>query len=176
MQVDSIPVQLLDSQQTLQTQNPKYIVSQHDKFLAWKYLCRVASDEVRQSVSPHQLEKYEEKDGIFYSSGRMDQPVDCSSLMFKVEFLRPVALNSSDLVYALAIHLHWFYNHVGVERLMFLLLQIVHVEKVRSLCKAIRKSCVRCKVILKRTMQVEAGKQHSLATQTAPPFSYMQIR
>ena len=175
VQVDSIPVQLLDSQQTLQTQNPKYIVSQHDKFFAWKYLCRVASDEVRQSVSPHQLEKYEEKDGIFYSSGRMDQPVDCSSLMFKVEFLRPVALNSSDLVYALAIHLHWFYNHVGVERLMFLLLQIVHVEKVRSLCKAIRKSCVRCKVILKRTMQVEAGKQHSLATQTAPPFSYMQI-
>ena len=153
--------------------------SDYDFHMAWKYFCKAATKEVIKSTTESQRESYTKgKDGILYSAGRLSDPIKLSSLnplSESLNFVKPVALVTSKLVYALAVHLHWKYFHPGVERLVFLILQVLHVEKVRKLCKYIHKTCARCRYLLKKTIQVQVGKQNELSYTMAPIFYSCQI-
>ena len=153
--------------------------SDYDYFLAWKYICKQTSMEVLKSTSLSQREAYElGEDGILYAVGRLPKPVTLSGsnpLSRDVQFVKPVALVSSKFVYSLAMHLHWLYGHPGVETLVHLVLQAFHVENIRKLCKYIRKTCNRCRFLMKVSIRTEAGSQSQLACVIAPVFFSCQM-
>ena len=153
--------------------------TQYDSFVTWKMICKIATKEVYQGTTESQRESYcTGSDGILYSSGRLPAPVLLSKdnpLYNSFSFVRPVALASSELVYSLIMHLHWQYNHPGVERMVFLTLQTLHVPNVRKVCKYIRKTCNRCRYILKKTLRVEVGRQNQLTFTVAPVFFSAQM-
>ena len=153
--------------------------TQYDSYLAWKYLCRIATKEVLLSTTDKERVMYSMgQDGVLYSSGRLPHPIGLdpnNPITTSFQFLRPVALASSKLVYSILIHLHWTHNHPGVERLVHIVLQVLHVENVRKVCKYIRKTCPRCRYILKKTIKVQVGIQSSLSCMVAPPFFSCQL-
>lgn len=153
--------------------------SDYDYFLAWKYICKQTSMEVLKATSLSQRDAYElGEDGILYAGGRLPKPVTLSRsnpLSRDVQFVKPVALVSSKVVYSLAMHLHWLYGHPGVETLVHFVLQAFHVENIRKLCKYIRKTCNRCRFLMKVSIRTEAGSQSQLACVVAPVFFSCQM-
>ena len=73
------------------------------------------------------------------------------------------------------MHMHCLHNHPGVEKLVLLVLQVIHVERLRTLVKYIRKSCPRCRYILMKEIKIEVSNQHKLAYTSAPPFHSAQM-
>ena len=152
-------------------------LSQYDCFLAWKTICRIATLEVKEVLTKSQRANYEEsEEGILYYGGRLSQLHEIKNTFYeKFQFVRPVALVTSQLTYAVVMHMHWLHNHPGVELLLQMVLQVIYVEKLRTLVKFIRKSCPRCRYLLKKTIKVEVSNQHQLAYSSAPPFYSAQI-
>jgi hypothetical protein len=169
--------------ESLQVSNPLgvkgCVTSQYDMYIAWRLVCKQATVEVKLRSSTIQLEGYElGEDGILYSGGRLSHPTSISKenpLSTTFNFVKPVAMVESSLVYSLVMHLHWQEMHPGVERLVFMTLQILHVPNLRKLVKYIRKTCLRCKYLLKKTLRVEVGNQNKLALKVAPVFSACQM-
>ena len=154
-------------------------LSPYDSYLAFKGLCKIATREVLSSTTASQrLEFVEGDDGILYAAGRIPQTVSLSPenpLKKSFQLAKPVALSTSPLVYSLLVQLHWDLNHPGVEKLVNIATQILHIQNVRKFCKAIRKACIRCRFILKRTLRVEVGKQNEICLSSAPIFFACQL-
>ncbi len=152
-------------------------LSQYDCFLAWKTICRIATLEVKEVLTKSQRANYEEsEEGILSYGGSLSQLHEIKNTFDeKFQFVRPVALVTSQLTYAVVMHMHWLHNHPGVELLLQMVLQVIYVEKLRTLVKFIRKSCPRCRYLLKKTIKVEVSNQHQLAYSSAPPFYSAQI-
>ena len=151
--------------------------SPYDQFLAWKTLCKIGTQEVKATLTNSQKEKYVESDeGILYSGGRLSQLHTVKNTLYeRFQFVKPVILVSSQLTYSIVMHMHWLHNHPGVEQLVLLVLQVIHVERLRTLVKYIRKSCPRCRYILKKEIKIEVSNQHKLAYTSAPPFYSAQM-
>ena len=152
--------------------------SSYDNHLAWKFVCRSATKEVLSKTTESQRNSFRMSDDkILYAGGRLDHSFVTQAKVFLEpdNFTQPVALVKSDLVYALAIHLHWENNHPGVERLIFLVSKVLYVERLRALCKFIRRSCPRCRYLCKRVLKAEIENQSQLSLKSAPPFFVMQI-
>ena len=150
--------------------------SPFDKHQAWKFLIKKATIEYKSLTKGKSHKNLVESDeGILYSGGRMAHPIQSSGLMFRPRFVMPVAHITSDLVYSVVMFLHDSLHHPGTEKLVHAVSQVLYVENLRTICKAIRKSCLRCRYLQKRAMIAESGMQSELAFTPAPPFYSMQI-
>ena len=156
----------------------KVYCSPLDFFLAWRLICKISTIEVKEHFKnqPSKLDKYQEKDGILYSAGRLALPdirVETDPMMHDLNFNQPVFLNSSVITYSLIMYIHWeeeSYAHAGVERTMNFLLKLVHVQNVRKIVKFIRESCTRCRYLLKRHFLPLSCNQAAFSLLRAPPF------
>ncbi len=149
-----------------------------DFFLAWRFVCKIGSLEVKEHFKnqPAKLDKYQEMDGVLYSAGRLAIPdirVETDPMMYNLNFNQPVFLNSSVITYSLIMFIHWeeeSYAHAGVERTMNFLLKLIHVQNVRKIVKFIRESCTRCCFLLKRHFLPLSCNQAAFSLLRAPPF------
>ena len=150
--------------------------------IAWRHLCIQMSQDVRLRSSKQKQEAYiEDPSGILKCGGRLTYPAtevddtEYSSYEFS-SFVAPVGLVDNEVVIALAVYLHWeILPHTGVEQLLNYMLRIVHVEKLRTLIKSIRNSCIRCRILLKKRYLGETGNQSKTCLVRAPPFYSVQI-
>ena len=156
----------------------RVFTSSYDFYLAWKYLCRCATQEVLATTTESQRRTYVlGTDQILYAGGRLDYeiPLQTQNMFEKLNFTHPVALVDSDLAYSVVMHIHWSTQHPGVERLVFLVSQVLFVEKLRTLCKYVRKTCNRCRYLQKKVLQAEVENQSQLSFVSAPPFFSFQM-
>ncbi len=124
------------------------------------------SQDVRLSFSKLKQEAYiEDQSRILKCGGRLTYPAievddtEYSSYEFS-SFVAPVSLVDNEVVIALAVYLHWeILSHTSVEQLLNYMLRIVHVDKLRTLIKSIRNSCIRCRILLKKRYLGETGNQ-----------------
>ena len=139
-------------------------ISNEEMNEASMYFFKKATEEVKHFNSKGRYEKISfEKNGILYYSGRIlptqevtsiqtmtDTMRDLSSLTFCV----PLVEKQSPLAYSIINEVHWHHEsakHSGVETTLRYALKYAYIIEGRDLVKQINKSCVRCKILLKRS-------------------------
>ena len=161
---------------------PELGPSSYEMWTAWTYTCKLLSKEVSNTTSKSKLDSYiRDESEILKSGGRLSYPeldVDNSELAVfeNTSFIAPVALVTNPVIISLALHLHWeILNHPGIELHLGYMLSIVHVERLRTLIKKIRTSCIRCRLLLKKRYIGSTGNQAKSCLVKAPPFYSIQM-
>ena len=151
------------------------------------YFFKKATDEVIHFSTKDKYQKISiEKDGILYYSGRIlpsqeitsvqtmtDAMRDLSSLTFCV----PLVEKQSPLAYSIINEIHWYHEsarHSGVETTLRYTMKYAFIMEGRDLVKQINKSCIRCKILLKRTLDVSMGPISTHSLTIAPAFYVTQ--
>lgn len=127
------------------------------------------------------LDTFVKKDGIYYQAGRLSEenPITDKDLTFKVFFdsssiktVLPVVLSDSDIFFSLVMHIHHrVRKHSGVEITLKEVLTIMYVlNNPRGIIQKIRKNCSKCRMIAKKTLELEMAQHPEERTQIAPPF------
>ena len=154
---------------------------------ALNYFFRKATSEVKHFNSSEKYEKISsEKDGILYYTGRIlqcqeinvittmtDVMRDLSSTMFCV----PLVDKFSPIAYSIINEIHWHHSvakHSGVETVLRYTMTYAYIMEGRDIVKRIRKSCERCRLLLKRTFNVSMGPISSHNLTIAPAFYVSQ--
>ena len=139
------------------------------------------TEMIKKSINKLKLSKYSEIDGVLTFSGRLAQE---NPFRFRdldgVPFLDapmitgpiPVVMAESEVFYAYLMAVHTkIAPHAGtvttmreVSRKMFI------PNGPKRLIKQIRQDCSRCKIILKKTIELEMQKHSFARTMIAPPF------
>ena len=179
-----------------QVKNPQHVVSTSSGYInisdeelqdASKYFFKKGTQELMHFNSKDKYEKISfEKDGILYYSGRIlpsqeitsiqtmtDTMRDLSSLSFCV----PLIEKHSPLAYSIINEIHWHHEsakHSGVETTLRYTMKYAYIVEGRDLVKQVKKSCVRCKILLKRTLNVSMGPISSHSLTIAPAFYVTQ--
>ena len=150
---------------------------------ARNYLFRLATKEVKSVMSKEKYEKISiERNDILYYSGRIlpsqqfsatvnlsDTMLDLTSTTFCV----PLVLKTSAIALSIVNEVHWFHEiakHAGVETVLRYVMQHAYIVEGRDLVRFVRKHCIRCKLILKRTLNVSMGPVSSHQLKIAPAF------
>ena len=145
------------------------------------YLFKYESRVIQKSYNKKQLNKYFLKDGIYYHQGRftIDNPFRFKDLD-QVPFIdahiitgpTPVMLCDSPILYAMIINIHCkLIPHAGIELTVKEVLKEVMVhEGLRRVVKRIKKDCTLCRIMEKKTMEVEMASHPRARTIIAPPF------
>lgn len=162
----------------MQESECRVVCSPLDFFLAWKCICRIGTQEVKDHYGSNsaKLSKYEEHDGILYGAGRLDYPdirIETNPPMYELDFNQPVFLNSSVITYSVIMFIHWDENvcaHAGVGRTMNFVLKLIHVSNVRKVVKYVRETCMRCRYLLKKHYLPLSCNQSVYSLLQAPPF------
>ena len=155
---------------------------------AEKYFFKVGTKEVFQFVQPKKFEKItQEKNGILHYTGRI-LPSDKVSIVGKFTstmkdlstdtFCVPVLSNHSPIAYSIALDFHWNHpvcQHTGVESTIRYLMKKVYIIECRPLIKLIRKSCQRCRFLMKKSVEVVMGPISDSNLTIAPAFYASQI-
>ena len=150
---------------------------------ARNYFFRIATKEVKSMMSKDKYEKISvEKDNILYYSGRIlptqqfsatvkltDTMLDLTTTTFCV----PLVMRSSAIALSIVNEVHWFHEiakHAGVETVLRYVMQHAYIVEGRDLVRYVRKHCIRCKLILKRTLNVSMGPVSPHQLKIAPAF------
>ena len=136
---------------------------------------------IKLSLKPEQLQKYSDQDGILYYVSRLseDNPF-CERDLDGVPFMDihqivgqfPVVLVDSPVAYAYVMKVHLKVRpHTGVEQTLRELAKVMFIpEGARRLVKVVRRDCCRCKIIKKRTVELQMSQHPAPRTTLAPPF------
>ena len=151
------------------------------------YFFQKASEEVKEFLPPKAYENISfERNNILYYSGRVlaenitfhcpmtDIMLDLSSGSFIV----PLVERHSPLAYSIVDQVHWYHataKHSGVETTIRYIMNIAHIFGVRNLVKVFRKQCIRCRYLLKRTLDVEMAPASKHQLCVAPPYYIAQL-
>ena len=163
-------------------------ISDEELSEASMYFFKKATEEVKHFNSKDKYEKISfEKNGILYYSGRIlptqkvtsiqtmtDTMRDLSSLTFCV----PLVEKQSPLAYSIINEVHWHHEsakHSGVETTLRYTMKYAYIIEGRDLVKQINKSCLRCKILLKRTLNVSMGPISTHSLTIAPAFYVTQV-
>lgn len=149
-----------------------------DFHLAWRNICRKGSKEVKDyyASTPSKLRKFDEKDEILYSAGRLDfngLRVETDPPIFECDFYKPVFLNSSVITYSLVMYLHWDSNycpHSGVSRSTTLVSKLIYVTNITKIVRFVKETCARCRYLMKRHYLPISSNQSIYSVMRAPPF------
>ena len=150
-----------------------------DFFIAWRFVCRIGTNEVQDyyKSKPSKLEEYTEVDEILHGAGRLTYTnvlvteANDYQLFHQPDYFQPVFLSKSVLTYSLVMFVHWkVVPHSGIERTMSIVLRIIHVPKLRSIVKYIRETCPRCRYLLKKHYLPVTLSQSIYSLMRAPPF------
>lgn len=155
--------------------------------LGKNYFYRKAGTELEKLVKQKTLDdNYTHKDGIYYYAGRLSDanPVDSANLDFTVFFdnteiksILPVVPSSSQVFYSYLIYVHDYLRpHSGIELTMREVSKEMHaVNSPRRVIARVRKDCIKCKIIFKKTLELKMGNHGPERTLIAPPFYNCQM-
>ena len=155
-------------------------------WLGEDYLFRHASKELLLSESKSTLESFTLNEGIYLYTGRLAEefPVvsvdlDINDFFDNTEFktITPVVLSSSQVFYAYLIYVHdHVRKHSGVELTLREILKKMHViNNPRRVISKVRNDCVKCRIMFKKTLELEMASQAAGRTVLSPPFHSVQI-
>lgn len=155
-------------------------------FIGERYWFLVASRELEVILDKKSLDSYEKKNGIFYYSGRLSNefPVTSTDLDIDEFFdntdfqaVTPVIHASSAVFYAFLIYVHdTLRPHSGIEVTIREVSKKMHViANARAVISKVRKDCVKCRLLIKKTLELEMAKHRAPRTTLAPPFHSIQI-
>ena len=148
---------------------------------AFKQFLRAETSVLLSKHNKDSMQGYEEKDGILYTHGRLpaDAQVTQKDLDFKVFFdgntikgVLPVLSADSDLFFALLMEIHHTTRkHAGNEATLNEVMKYVFpIHNPRRLIQAVRKKCPRCRMLLKKTLELEIGNHPQSRYQIVPAF------
>ena len=156
-------------------------------YLGENYWYRMASVELEGIMSKKTLnEEFEKKDGIYYFSGRLSEefPVvsmdlDINAFFDNTDFnsILPVVHSSSKVYFAYVVYVHdTLRPHSGVELTYREISKKLHVIKnPRRIISMVRRDCTRCRIIFRKTLELEMANHGPHRTIMAPPFHAVQI-
>ncbi len=172
---------------TSDTKVPYLQLSDADIQQSHDYFFRKGTQELKSFVHPRSYEKESvEKEWIIYYAGRLHnsnvsfQSCDITQKMIDLSqttFVVPIIDRNSPLAYAVVNQVHWYDKtamHSGVETTIRAVAAIAHILNVRDIVKRFRKSCCRCRYILKRTIDVCMSPTSEDQLCVAPPFYVTQ--
>lgn len=127
------------------------------------------------------------KDGILHYTGRI---LNCDDVSITGKFTKvmkdltattfcvPLISKHSPVAYAIVNEAHWhneFCSHRGIETTMRYILKEAYIFELRSIVKKFKKSCQRCRYLMKKTIEVSMGPLPSFNLSIAPAFYVCQI-
>ena len=154
--------------------------------MAEQYLFRQESKRVRQVTPRRRLEKYIAKDGVLYFSSRLaeENPFrfrDLDSVPFldsqEIVGMLPVVLADSPIFFAYLLAVHTkIVPHAGVMTTMReISKKMLVLNAPRKLVAKVRADCVKCRIILRKTVELEMQRHKFPRTMIAPPFYNIMI-
>ena len=79
---------------------------------------------------------------------------------------------------AIAMEIHWHHpdvKHTGIESMMRHTLNVAHIIEGRPLAKAIKRICIKCRILYKNSIEVAMGPLQNVNLCIAPAFYACQI-
>lgn len=162
-------------------------ISDENAWLGESYWYRKASLELEKVEKKQKLqETYSYNDGIYFYTGRLSEefPVVTADLDINVFFdnsefksIVPVVLSSSDVFFAYLIYVHDHVRpHSGIEITYREISKKLHVLKnPRRVIAKVRNDCVKCRLIFRKTLELEMANHGPSRTILAPPFHSVQM-
>ena len=153
---------------------------------ALNYFFRYESKRLEKNLPKQKLELFRHEDGIYYHKGRLaeENPISRTDLDHNVFFdqssiktVLPVVLSDSEIFFALVMHIHHKVRiHSGVEVTLKEVLNTMFVlNNPRRVIQKIRKHCPRCRMIAKRTLELEMAQHPKARTEITPPFYNVMV-
>ena len=154
---------------------------------AIRYITLVASAQAHAALGKLKLRKQcTMQGGVWYASQRLGKEglLDVADLDFEafydgvsIKKVLPVMLVDTELFRALALHIHFReFPHQGVEATLARLKQTFYpLGYARRLIASIRKSCSKCRILLKQVVDLELADLHPMRSTIAPPFYAVQM-
>ena len=158
----------------------------HLNHLALQVFARCESQSFIANTTPHQREEFIYKGGILYYSGRLEntQEFKAKDLDFDLvpdswEFqgLVPILLAKSPLLFAYAMYVHnVVVPHAGNETVLLEIMKKFYiVGNKRYIITKIRNDCTKCRIMAKKTVELEMAKIHPAKLDVAPVFYNVQM-
>jgi len=155
-------------------------------FLGEDYWFRCAACDLRHICSKTVLDSFTLVDGIYMYTGRLSEefPVvsadlDINTFFDNLEFktVVPVLHSSSPVFFSYVIHIHDYVRpHSGVELTFREVTKRMHViSNPRVVISKIRRDCVKCRYITRKTLELEMAMHGAPRTVLAPPFHSVQM-
>lgn len=135
----------------------------------------------KSRIPSRKLKEFQQDDGIIWYTGRLSElnsvktrDLDLDSFFDNTEIksVLPVLTSDSPVFYAYVMYIHFKVRpHSGVEVTMREVSKKMHViNNPRRVIQQVRNDCTRCRLILKKTMELEMAQHHEARTTLAPPF------
>lgn len=148
---------------------------------ALNYFFRLESHRLKSITPKKKLDTFMYKDGIYYHAGRLAEEnlITEKDLDFKVFYdsssiktVLPVVLSDSEIFFAFAMYIHHQVRiHSGVEITLKEVLGTMYVlNNPRRIIQKIRRQCSRCRIIAKKTLELEMSQHPDVRTQITPVF------
>ena len=148
---------------------------------ALNYFLRLESVRLLKILSKEQVSKFKLRNGILYAIGRIpeDAKVEQKDLDFDVFFdnteissVLPVVSADSKFFYAMLMHIHHrVRKHSGNEITLREISKVVYpISNPKRIIQAVRKNCPRCRLILRKTLELEIGNHPQSRFQVVPAF------
>ena len=148
---------------------------------AFNYFLRCETADLVSKCSKDKLKNFHLKNGIMYAQGRIpaDAEVNQKDLNFDVFFdgdvirgVLPVVSAESDLFFSLLLHIHHkVRKHAGNEATLNEVMRYVFpINNPRRVIQLVRKNCPRCRMILRKTLELEIGQHPQSRYQIVPAF------
>ena len=154
---------------------------------AIRHVTLVASAQAQNALGREKLRKLcTLRGGVWYSSQRLGKEglLDVADLDFQPFFdgisikkVLPVMHIETKLFRALVLHIHFReFPHQGVEATLARLKQTFYpIGDARRVIAAVKKSCSKCRILLKQVIELELADLHPMWTTIAPPFFAVQL-
>lgn len=151
------------------------------KHEALNYYLRQESNRLQKILPKEKLSKFHLVNGMLFMSGRLPDEAEISTkdLDFKVFFdntdirgTLPVVSAESDLFYALLMDIHHrIRKHAGIEiTLREINKTIFPINNARRIIQIVRRSCPRCRLLLRKTLELSIGNHPASKLQICPAF------
>ena len=146
-----------------------------------------ASAQAEKALGKPRLQKMcTLRSGIWYSSQRLEKEglLETADLDFEAFFdsvsikkVLPVIPVESKLFQSLVLHVHFKeFPHQGVEATLSRVKQTFYpIGDARRLIAAVKKSCSKCRILLRQAVGLELADIHPARTTIAPPFFAVQM-
>ena len=154
--------------------------------LAIQSFARCESQALIAQTTPHQREHLVYKDGILHHAGRLTglhefkvKDLDFHLVPDACDFqeLTPIILPRSPLLFAYVMYIHEFITpHAGVEIVLAEVLKRFYIVGAkRFVISKVRNDCVKCRILAKKTVELEMAKIHPAKLELAPVFYNVQM-
>jgi hypothetical protein len=154
---------------------------------AIRHVTLLASAQAQRAMGKQKLRRQcTQRGGVWYASQRLGKEglLDMADLDFdafydgvSIKKVLPVMHVDTKLFRALVLHIHFKeFPHQGVEATLARLKQTFYpLGDARRLIATVKKSCSKCRILLRQVIGLELADIHPMRTTIAPPFYAVQM-